>query len=71
MRLLALYSQHYVWKVYGEQIEEPITGRKDSAFFDIDLDPKRKEDESYEDYKIRQKEVKKRIKLHLKGRKVN
>ena len=35
------------WKSYGEQIEEPITGRKDSAFFDIDLSPARKEDESY------------------------
>ena len=59
------------WKSYGEQIAEPMTGRKDSAFFDIDLDPQRKEDESYEDYKIRRKEVKKRIKIHLKGRKVS
>lgn len=59
------------WKGYGEQLEEPLTGRKDSAFFDININPSREEGESYEDYKIRQKEVKKRIKLHLKGRKVN
>jgi len=58
------------WKSYG-QVAEPLTGRKDSAFFDIDLDPKRKEDETYEDYKKRRKEVNARIKLHLRGRKVD
>ena len=58
------------WKSYG-QVSEPLTGRKDSAFFDINLNPAREEGESYEDYKIRQKEVKQRIKLHLRGRKVN
>lgn len=44
--------------------------QKDSAFFDIDLDPARKQGESYEDYKKRRKEVNKRIKLHLKGRRI-
>tara|TARA_R110002020_G_scaffold189618_3_gene388887 strand:+ start:1638 stop:1838 length:201 start_codon:yes stop_codon:yes gene_type:complete len=58
------------WKSYG-QVAEPLTGRKESAFFDIDLSPTRKEDETYEDYVKRRKEGKKRIKLHLKGRKVN
>ena len=41
---------------------------KDSPFFDIDLNPARKEDETYEEYKARRKEVNKRIKLHLRGR---
>tara|TARA_R110002012_G_scaffold278308_4_gene465897 strand:+ start:3322 stop:3525 length:204 start_codon:yes stop_codon:yes gene_type:complete len=59
------------WKSYGKPIAEPLTGNMDSAFFDIDLDPKRKEDETYEDYKKRRKEGNRRIKLHLKGRKVN
>jgi hypothetical protein len=58
------------WKSYG-QVAEPLTGRKESAFFDIDLSPARKEDETYEDYVKRRKEGKRRIKLHLKGRKVN
>jgi len=55
-------------KSYGVPIAEPLTGNKESAFFDIDLDPKRKEDETYEDYKKRRKEGKQRIKLHLRGR---
>jgi hypothetical protein len=41
-----------------------------SAFFDIDLDPKRKKDESYKDYKKRRKLGNERIKLHLKGRRI-
>ena len=44
--------------------------QKESAFYDIDLDPARKPDESYEDYKKRRKEVNIRIKLHLKGRRI-
>ena len=59
------------WKSYGVPIAEPLSGNKDSAFFDINLNPAREEDESYEDYKIRQKQVKKRIKIHLRGKKVN
>jgi len=59
------------WKSYGVPIAEPLTGNKDSAFFDIDLDPKRKEGETKEEYKARRKEGNKRIKLHLKGKKVN
>lgn len=58
------------WKSYG-QVAEPLTGNKESAFFDIDLTPHRLENEEYEDYKARRKEVNKRIKLHLGGRKVN
>jgi hypothetical protein len=59
------------WKSYGVPIAEPLSGNKDSAFFDIDMDPQRKEDETYEDYKTRRKEINKRIKLHLRGRKIN
>jgi len=44
--------------------------QKDSAFFDIDLDPIRKKDETFEEYKKRRKEVNKRIKLHLRGRRI-
>ena len=44
--------------------------KDNSAFFDIDLDPKRKEGESYEDYKKRRKEANQRIKIHRKGRRV-
>tara|TARA_Y100001938_G_scaffold143552_1_gene216503 strand:+ start:27655 stop:27798 length:144 start_codon:yes stop_codon:yes gene_type:complete len=44
--------------------------KNNSAFFDINLNPAREKDESYEDYKKRQKEVKKRIKIHLKGRRI-
>ena len=58
------------WKSYGP-VAEPLTGRQDSAFFDIDLDPARKEDETFEEYKKRRKLGNERIKLHLKGRKVN
>ena len=59
------------WKSYGTPIAEPLTGNVDSAFFDINLNPAREEDETHEEYKARRKEVNKRIKLHLKGRKVN
>ena len=34
------------WKSYG-QVAEPLTGRKESAFFDVDLTPHRLEDEEY------------------------
>lgn len=44
--------------------------QKESAFYDIDLDPARKSDESYENYKKRRKEGNMRIKLHLKGRRI-
>jgi hypothetical protein len=44
--------------------------QKDSAFFNIDLDPKRKKDETYEEYVKRRKEGNKRIKLHLRGRRL-
>jgi len=59
------------WKSYGVPIAEPLSGNVDSAFFDIDMDPSRKEGETHEEYKLRRKEVNKRIKLHLGGRKVN
>ena len=44
--------------------------QKDSAFYNIDLDPVRKPGESYEDYKKRRKEGNMRIKRHLKGRRI-
>tara|TARA_R110000765_G_scaffold285343_1_gene381976 strand:+ start:616 stop:819 length:204 start_codon:yes stop_codon:yes gene_type:complete len=59
------------WKSYGVPIAEPLSGNVDSAFFDIDLDPARKEDETHEEYKARRKEGNRRIKLHQRGRKVN
>jgi|TARA_R110002050_G_scaffold116946_2_gene233624 hypothetical protein len=59
------------WKSYGVPLAEPITGNVDSAFFDIDLAPQRKEDETKEEYKARRKEGNRRIKLHRRGRKVN
>jgi len=55
-------------KSYGVPIAEPLTGNKESAFFDINLNPAREEGETYEDYKERRKEGKRRIKLHLRGR---
>ena len=42
--------------------------QSESAFFDIDLDPARKENETYEEYVQRRKQVNKRIRLHLKGK---
>tara|TARA_R110000824_G_scaffold282041_1_gene470324 strand:+ start:385 stop:588 length:204 start_codon:yes stop_codon:yes gene_type:complete len=59
------------WKSYGVPLAEPITGNVDSAFFDIDLNPARKEGETKEEYRARRKEGNRRIKLHQKGRKVN
>ena len=44
--------------------------QKDSAFFDIDLDPARKKGETFEEYKKRRKLGNERIKLHLKGRRI-
>ena len=55
-------------KSFGVQIAEPLTGNKESAFFDIDLNPARKEDETHEEFKARRKEANKRIKLHLRGK---
>ena len=42
--------------------------QSESAFYNIDLDPARKKDETYEEYVKRRKEVNKRIRLHLKGK---
>jgi hypothetical protein len=61
-------KQENTLKGYGVQLAEPLTGNKESAFFDIDLNPARLEGESYEDYRKRRKEGNERIKLHLKGR---
>lgn len=55
-------------KSFGVQIAEPLTGNKESAFFDVDLTPHRLEGESHEDYKLRRKEGQQRIKLHLRGK---
>jgi hypothetical protein len=63
-------KQENTLKGYGVQLAEPLTGNKESAFFDIDLNPARLEGESYEDYRLRRKEGNKRIKLHLKGRNI-
>ena len=51
-------------------MKKPIDSNIDSAFFDIDLNPSRKKDETHEEYKKRRKLVNERIKLHLKGRRV-
>tara|TARA_R110002051_G_scaffold303115_1_gene371774 strand:- start:11161 stop:11295 length:135 start_codon:yes stop_codon:yes gene_type:complete len=40
----------------------------ESAFYNINMNGKREPDESREDYKERMKQLKWRIKLHLKGR---
>ena len=47
-----------------------MTKPTNSAFFDIDLNPARKKDETYEEYKKRRKLGNQRIKLHLKGRRI-
>jgi|TARA_R110000744_G_scaffold207019_4_gene325621 hypothetical protein len=43
---------------------------KESAFYNINLNRKREQDESYDDYKERLKEIKDRMSLHIKGKKV-
>jgi hypothetical protein len=49
---------------------KPTNSDIDSVFFDIDLDPARKEGETFEEYRKRRKSGNERIKLHLKGRRI-